>query len=300
MHVVEAANLTRCYRNMVAVDDVSLNIAQGEIYGFLGLNGAGKTTTMRMLLGMIKPTRGHVRLLGETVKNCNWRNIGYMIESTHAYPNLSVNEYLKVFQLYYGLKDDGAIERVISLLNLKQYAGIKAEHLSLGNLQRLGLAKALLHEPELLILDEPVNGLDPAGIVEVRLLLKSLSKRGVTILVSSHLLGEVTKIADKIGIIHQGKLIAEINSDNLAKQLFRKLIVSATDNRRAADLLANIGIKSSLSPIGELEITEGASVESPERISMLLAENNLPVKKLFTWEEDLESFFLRIISQSAP
>lgn len=297
MNIVEANNLTKIYGGAVIIDDVSLKISGGEVYGFLGLNGAGKTTTIRMLLGMIKPTHGAIRLFGQELKKFNWQGVGYMVESTRAYPNLTVLENLMVFQRYYGLTGMKAISSILSLLNLGQYKDTKAEHLSLGNLQRLGLAKALLPEPGLLILDEPVNGLDPAGIVEVRKLLKELSGKGVTILISSHLLGEISKIAHKIGIIHKGQLVREIKSQELNEEMERKLVVNTNKNDAAIDVLQDSGIKAVLNAAGEIEIADANARQEPERVTRLLTDKHLPPKKIFLYEEDLESYFLRIISQ---
>src|SRR5262249_23165165 len=178
----------------------------GEIYAFLGLNGAGKTTTIRMLLGMVRPSAGTAYLLGEPVHadaRGPWAQLGYLVESPHAYPELSVRENLEVFRRLRGLRDPKAVERTIERLALTPYAERRAGTLSLGNAQRLGLAKALLHDPAILLLDEPANGLDPAGVVEIRELLRELAHdRGVTIFLSSHLLSELARIATRLGLIH--------------------------------------------------------------------------------------------------
>jgi ABC-2 type transport system ATP-binding protein len=176
--VVTASGLTKRYRDVVAVDQLTLNIEPREIYGFLGLNGAGKTTTIRMLLGMIKPDAGAVSLFGTRVHSgitSIWQRVGYMVETPHAYPDLTVQENLEIVRRLRRLEDSNSVPKVIKELELEHYAKRRAGTLSLGNAQRLGLAKALMHHPDLLILDEPANALDPAGIVEIRNLLRSLA-----------------------------------------------------------------------------------------------------------------------------
>ncbi len=177
-YAISADGLTKRYGAICAVDNVSLRVGRGEIYAFLGLNGAGKTTTIRMLLGMIRPTSGAAYLLGRPVSadaRDLWAQVGYLVETPHAYPELTVRENLEVFRRLRELRDPKAVERIIERLALTAYAERRAGTLSLGNAQRLGLAKALLHDPSLLLLDEPANGLDPAGVVEIRELLRELA-----------------------------------------------------------------------------------------------------------------------------
>ncbi|MEQ9100778.1 MAG: ATP-binding cassette domain-containing protein [Imperialibacter sp.] len=299
MMIVETNNLTKRYGRATVVDQVSLQIPQGKIYGFLGLNGAGKTTTMRMLLGMINPTEGSVALFGQKISGHTsvWDKVGYMIESTCAYPDLSVVENLQIFYRYHGLKDTQVIDKVISRLKLDQYRDVHASHLSLGNLQRLGLARALMHNPELLILDEPVNGLDPAGIVEIRHLLRELSSQGTTVLISSHLLSEIAKVADTIGIIHQGSLIKELEANQLHNEIDRKLVLNSQDNVRVSDLLRKNGIPFRINDASEVEILDRQWMSEPDRIAEMVVAEHVGLTKLFTFEEDLESYFLRTIQQ---
>jgi len=192
--VIRTHNLSKHYGKVKAVDGISLNVRKGEIYGFLGLNGAGKTTTIRMLLGMIHPTTGESYLNGEKVNarmHNLWNHVGYLVEIPYSYPQLTVRENLEIVRRLRFLPDSRAVDSVIEKLQLGPYHNRKAKNLSLGNAQRLGLAKALIHNPDILILDEPANGLDPAGIVEIRELLRDLAfNKGVTIFISSHILGE--------------------------------------------------------------------------------------------------------------
>lgn len=296
MAIISITSLTKTYGSVTVVNRLSLTVEKGMIYGFLGLNGAGKTTTMRMLLQMIKPTSGHCMLFGKAQGDAGiWRKVGYMIESTHAYPELTVRENLLLFYQYYGLDSPQVIDEIIDKIKLRRYEKTRAKFLSMGNLQRLGIARALMHKPELLILDEPVNGLDPAGIVEVRQLLKRLAGEGVTIFISSHLLSEISKIADKIGIIHQGDLIREISIDQLSGQLHRKVIVDTNDNQSAYQLLASSGVQVRYNDDKQLEISGPKQFQSRAEIARYLLGNNLSLWMLYPWEEDLEHFFLRII-----
>ena len=224
---------------MLAVDALDLDVRRGEIYGFLGRNGAGKTTTIRMLLGLIRPTGGEVEVLGKRVQPGTsdvFARVGYLVETATAYPNLTVRENLDI-QRRLTRAPRAAVAEAIELLRLGELAERRAGALSLGNKQRLSLARALLHRPELLILDEPANALDPAGIVEIRELLRSLAdERGVTVFMSSHILAEVAHLADRIGIVHDGRLIEELDRDELRakERLYVDVGVSEPDARGGA------------------------------------------------------------------
>ena len=216
---VSTRALVKRYRDVTAVDSLNLDVRRGEIYGFLGRNGAGKTTTIRMMLGLIRPSSGEVSVLGQRIipgETGVFARVGFLVETATAYPNLTVRENLDIQRRLTGSPPRSVAES-ITLLRLDPYADRRAGQLSLGNKQRLALARALLHSPELLVLDEPANGLDPAGIVEIRELLRSLAdKRGATVFMSSHILAEVAHLADRIGIVHDGRLIEESSRDELA------------------------------------------------------------------------------------
>jgi len=238
--VIATRNLTKRYRDVLAVDALELDVRRGEIYGFLGRNGAGKTTTIRMLLGLIRPTSGEVSVLGQRVREGDqgWLGrVGYLVEAASAYPNLTVRENLDIQRRLTGAPSS-AVGATIELLSLGTYADRRAGRLSLGNKQRLSLARALLHSPEVLVLDEPANALDPAGIVEVRNLLRSLAdERGVTVFMSSHILGEVAHLADRIGIVHDGRLIEESSRDDLAAKARSFSATALTETEREEALL---------------------------------------------------------------
>lgn len=298
MEVIQTNSLSKRFGATLAVNNISIHVKQGEIYGFLGLNGAGKTTLIRMLLGMIKPDSGTISLFGKpiTSKSQNWNDIGYLVETPYSYPNLSVYENLKVIGKLRHLTDKNAIENIIEKLKLTKYKNTPAQTLSLGNQQRLGLAKALIHEPKLLILDEPINGLDPEGIVQVRNLLIELAQKGSTIFLSSHILGEISKLAHRIGIIHEGKLIKELTTDELSNQIIKKILVQTTDNQKALHYLQNSNYSAVQTNTDEIEISSPQAVAHPEHISKLLTECGLPPKQIFLFTEDLEMFFLRTIN----
>jgi len=237
---ITTRSLTKRYRDVVAVDALDLDVRRGEIYGFLGRNGAGKTTTIRMLLGLIRPSSGEVTVLGRRItpgETDVFAHVGYLVETATAYPNLTVRENLDIQRRLTGAPA-GAIDETIELLRLSAYADRVSGTLSLGNKQRLALARALLHSPELLILDEPANALDPAGIVEVRNLLRSLAdERGVTVFMSSHILAEVAHLADRIGIVHEGRLIEESSRDEFAAKARAFSKEALTEQERADALL---------------------------------------------------------------
>jgi len=242
--VIATTALTKRYGDVTAVDELALDVRRGEIYGFLGRNGAGKTTTIRMLLGLIRPTSGEVRVLGQRVRGGDQRwlaRVGFLVESQSAYPNLTVRENLDIQRRLTGAPST-AVAESIERLALGSYADRRAGQLSLGNKQRLSLARALLHSPEVLLLDEPANGLDPAGIVEVRNLLRSLADdRGVTVFMSSHILAEVAHLADRIGIVHEGRLIEESSREELAAKA-RAFVADAytAEEREQAMLTADL------------------------------------------------------------
>lgn len=305
--IIKTLNLTKTYGEIHAVDNLNLSIKQGEIFGFLGLNGAGKTTTIRMLLGMISPTSGQSYLKGQKVSAGNiniWDDVGYMVETPYSYPELTVRENLEIVRKLRGIEDKSRVTWIIKKLKLEDYASKKVKHLSLGNAQRLGIAKALIHKPKILILDEPTNGLDPAGIVEVRQLLMDLAKNsGATILVSSHKLDEISKLATNIGIIHDGKLIREIDGEQLENQLKKSLIIDGRDRIAINSILSKAGYKvhiqdkSLAEELPLLEIVDEDAVNNPEKIASLLVNEGYPPTLLKVEKEDLEMYFLRSIKE---
>jgi len=299
---IETEDLGKRYGDVAAVEGLSLRVAQGEIYAFLGLNGAGKTTTIRMLLGMIKPSHGSATVLGKHVhlgSRDPWAQVGYLVETPHAYPELSVRENLEVARRLHPGTERNAVSQTIERLGLAAYADRRAGILSQGNAQRLGLAKALLHHPSLLLLDEPANGLDPAGIVEIRALLLELTRQeGVTVFMSSHILAEVSRLAKRIGIIHEGRLLQEMDIQELEKNRRRRLLVQARELETARQVLSGAGYPGEILPNGILECTQTLAIERPDDIASLLVRAGCPPTRLFVEEEELEAYFLRMVGST--
>ena len=296
---IETVDLGKHYGDVKAVEHLSLRVAEGEIYAFLGLNGAGKTTTIRMLLGMIKPTTGYARVLQTRVSIGNrepWASVGYLVEIPHAYPELTVLENLEVARRLHPGTPREAVGRIVERMGLATYAERRTGDLSQGNAQRLGLAKALLHNPKLLLLDEPANGLDPAGIVEVRELLLELTReQGVTVFMSSHILAEVSRLARRIGIIHEGRLLQELDIDELERNRRRRLLLRARDIESAHRALIAAGQPAEILQDGSIELKNASSVEHPDDINCLLVKAGTPPTQLMVEEEELEQYFLRLV-----
>lgn len=294
--IIKTNSITKKYGSFKAVKSLDLSISLGEIYGFIGLNGAGKTTTIRMLLGMIKPTQGDIAIFGEKISPRStkiWSKVGFLVERATAYPQLTVEENLEISRKLYQIKDKKRTHEVMDKLNLLRYKSRKAKHLSHGNFQRLAVAKALLHKPQLLILDEPTVGMDPAGIVEIRNLLRSLSKnKGVTIFISSHILGEIYRFTTRIGIIHEGVLIEEMDMETLKAKMQEKLVLDAADRPKLLSALKEQGLHLNTNDSGELEITDPRFIKNPEILAVDLIKKDIPLNKVNVEKEDLEEHFL--------
>ena len=301
---VRTSRLTHRFGELTALDQVDLEVEPGEIYGFLGRNGAGKTTLIRALLGLITPTSGTVEVLGSPVRGGRttpalWAGVGYLVEGPGLYPSLTVLDHLQLAASYRGLTA-ASVRDVVEQFDLGPYAQVRAGTLSLGNRQRLGLALALAHRPELVILDEPVNGLDPAGVVDVRNLLRDLTGEGVTVFMSTHLISEVARLADRIGIIHGGRIIAELSGDRLWASADERLVStfrSAELARRGAAALAAHGLDARAED-ATLVSTEASAVRSPDRVATLLVEAGAPPTSISVEREDLERYFLRLTEES--
>ena len=299
---IETEDLGKRFGDVTAVERLSLRVAEGEIYAFLGLNGAGKTTTIRMLLGMIKPTTGTAHVLQTRVRLGSrepWASVGYLVEIPYAYPELTVWENLEVARRLHPGTPPKAVGQIIEQLRLAEYAGRRAGTLSQGNAQRLGLAKALLHNPRLLMLDEPANGLDPAGIVEIRALLLELTRQhGVTVFLSSHILAEVSRLAQRIGIIHEGRLLQELSVAELERNRIRRLLLRTRDGEAACRALAAANLPIKMLPDGTIELQDAPSVDHPDEVNRLLVNAGAPPMHLAVEEEELEAYFLRLVGQN--
>lgn len=296
---IEVSGLSKSFGKVVAVQALELSIGPGEIYGFLGLNGAGKTTTIRALLGMIRPSQGSVRVLGQRVGPAGrgpWRRVGHLVEAPSAYPELTIRENLEIARRLHAISDRGCVPRAIGLLDLERYADRRTGSLSTGSLQRMALARALLHDPEVLILDEPANGLDPAGVVEIRQLLHRLAvDKGVTVFMSSHILTEVDRLATRIGIIHRGRLLEELapgtlsDAGKLRVQVRPEKLALAVEALGAAGLHAMVDAESA-----SLALNDSQALSAPEQVATLLVHAGAPPISLVVEQESLEDHFLRL------
>jgi ABC-2 type transport system ATP-binding protein len=298
-NVIEISALEKEYRRLRrgtvrAVDRLDLQVPEGGIYGFLGPNGAGKTTTIRCLLGLVRPTSGEVRMLGKDVRHhlpSVIPGVGSIVEAPALFPRFSGRRNLEILARLDGISR-AAIEAVLERVGLTERADDSVRTYSLGMKQRLGIAAALLKDPTLLILDEPANGLDPAGIVEVRELLRSLGSEGRTVFVSSHILSEVQHIADQVAILANGRLVASGPvRDVLASRTAEGVIVKTRDLAAALAVLEQAGFRASLS--GD-SITIRTRPEDAERISMILGQHDIWVSELRPVEADLEKVFLEL------
>lgn len=283
-----------------ALRGLDLEVRRGEIYGFLGRNGAGKTTTIRILLGLVRPGAGEVELFGLPLKGHREEllsRVGYFVEGSSAYPNLTVRENLEI-QRRLTSSPRGAVGEAIELLRLETYADRKAGHLSMGNRQRLSLARALLNRPELLILDEPANGLDPAGIIEVRELLRRLAEeKGTTVFMSSHILAEVDQLADRVAIIDRGRLVEEQGRGGLREECRRFIdlrLGSGSKLGEAERILKEELSLSQVEPQGEdgLRVSDPGA-RAPDMARVLVAAG-LDLEMLKPVEEGLEEHFMRL------
>ncbi len=294
--VIAARSVTKRYGTTTAVDGVSLDVRAGEIYALLGLNGAGKTTLIRLLLGMVRPTAGRIEVTGRPVSDRTvWSRVGYLVDTPAAYPELTVRENLEVARRLRQVADRTSVERAIDLFDLGRYADRRARALSLGNRQRLALARAMLHRPSLLVLDEPVNGLDPAGVVEIRrLLLRLVAEEGTTVLLSSHLLSEVARLASRIGVLHDGRLVDELDSDVLSTRVRPRLELRTRDAHRAAQVLREAGLEPT-DVDGVLVLQDSWSVGHPDLVATSLVGAGVPPTRLAVTEPDLESYFLDLV-----
>lgn len=242
--IIETKGLTKKYGEQYAVKNVDIHVRKNTIYGLLGRNGAGKTTVMKMMLGITKPTAGEVRIFGKDIRKNEKEilpRIGNLIENPGFYPNLTGTENLKIFAELRGVPQKDAVEKALELVSLPYKDKKLYGEYSLGMKQRLGIALAILHDPELLILDEPINGLDPIGIAEMRKLLRQLcDERGKTIIISSHILSEIQLISDDIGIIDNGVLLEELSISDLRNKTRKSIGFLVSDTGKAATILENV------------------------------------------------------------
>lgn len=302
-YVIETRNLSKIYSKNKVVNSVNMHVEKGKIYGLLGKNGAGKTTTMCMLLNLTYPSGGEVYLFGkDSRKNSEeiYQNIGSIIETPGFYENLTAYENLKIISKLRGDYNPVKINSVLEMVNLENAKSKKYKDFSLGMKQRLGIAAAIMHNPELLILDEPINGLDPFGIKEIRALLQRLSHEyGITILISSHILSEIENIADVIGFMDEGVLIDEISKEELYDRLNKFVEFDVSDVGLAIVILKELGLKENKDfTFTNNEIRLYSNLELRDKFNALFVNAGIDVKKVNMHEENLEDFFTRFVSNN--
>ena len=297
-YVIETKNLTKQYGTQKSVANLNIHVQKGRIYGLLGRNGAGKTTTMKMLLGLTQPTSGEVTIWGKPLQANEKRllpRIGSLIESPGFYPNLTATENLRIFATLRGVPNRGAIKNALDLVGLPYKDKKLFSQYSLGMKQRLAIALAIIHDPELLILDEPINGLDPIGIAEVRSFIRDLcNERGKTILISSHILSEIALLADDIGIIDHGTLLEEESLAELEAKSSKHIRFIVSDTAQAARILERIFHESRFTIQDDHKI-QVHNLDLPiGRIVTAFVESGLEVSEAATLEESLEDYFKRV------
>ncbi|MBM7588003.1 bacitracin transport system ATP-binding protein [Bacillus pakistanensis] len=297
--IIKTTNLTKIYGEQKSVDHLNMTVKQGEIYGFLGRNGAGKTTTIRMLLGLIKPTYGQIEIFGEDLVKCHkqiLRRIGSIVEVPGFYENLTTRENLLINARITGVHKKNAIEEALEIVGLQNETKKLVGKYSLGMKQRLGIARALLHHPELLILDEPTNGLDPIGIKEMRKLIKSLAEeRKITLLISSHILSEIEQLVDSMGIIHEGKLLEEISFDKLRNINRKYLEFQVSNDNKATMLLENHFDIFDYEVHDEGFIRVYSHLGQQGTINKVFVQNDIEVSKISISEDRLEDYFTKLV-----
>ncbi len=297
-NIIEIKELSKKYNDFFALDKVTLNIKKGRIYGLLGKNGAGKTTIMKSILGLIYPTSGKIYMKGLPL---NYKNksqlsmIGSMIETPSFYSSLTAKENLELFALIRGVTDKNAIEKVLELVGWDVNSDKSFEKFSMGMKQRLGIANTLLHEPEILILDEPTNGLDPVGISEIRNILTNLCKDyNKTILISSHILSEIEKIADDVAFIEKGKVVEESTMDKIRLKCDQYTSYKVSNVNESARLLEENYADVDYIVIDNKEIRITGLDNKTNDINRLFINNNINVYQVYTQIESLESYFKRV------
>ncbi|MBR4622428.1 MAG: ABC transporter ATP-binding protein [Ruminococcus sp.] len=298
--LIETNELTKKFRKFVAVDKVSMHVEKGSVYGFIGKNGAGKTTFMKMVCGLSRQTSGEITLFGEKNDQLSKvrKRIGCLIESPGIYPKLSAFDNLKMKSLAMGCYDKKKMKELLEFVGLSATGKKAAGAFSLGMKQRLGIAMALIGDPEMLVLDEPINGLDPQGIVEVRDTISKLSvERGITILISSHILDELSRIATHYGIINRGELIKEISAEALRAECTARLEITADDAQKAARVLENLGASYKL--LGPNHLTVINMIDRSGEINTALIKNGVTVSELAIRGEELEEYYLGLTGGAA-
>lgn len=291
-YILRTNTVSKKYTNYYAVDKVSISIQKGEIYGLIGENGAGKSTLMKMIAGLVEPSEGSIELFGNFVPQTGRYRMGCVIESPALYTELTAKQNLEVFRKAYGLSSKESVQQILKQVGLSQYENEIVKKFSLGMKQRLAIGVALLGNPDFLILDEPINGLDPTGIQDMRnFLLKLNREEHITIMISSHILGELSKIATKYGIIKNGKLIEEITAKELNEKCQCCLKIKASDTAQAAILIEKNLHTKNYEILSDNNIRIFEYVDNPGIVNSLLVNHGIAVDECTVTKESLEDYF---------
>lgn len=298
-NILRTSNLTKKYDKYLAANDVNIEIKEGDIYGLIGKNGAGKTTLLKMISGLTIPTSGEIQLFGETSEsgiNKSRMRTGAIIESPSFFPYMSAKKNLEHYRIQRGIPGKKIIDEVLSFVGLEEVGNKKFKDFSLGMKQRLGLALTLLSSPDLLILDEPINGLDPTGIIEFRqILLKLNREKNITIIVSSHILEELSQIATSYGFINEGKIIEQISAKELEEKFKRFIKIKVDDSKKASTIIENKLKCMEYEVLSDNEIRIYQKLDIPEIINKTLVENGVMVFSINQEGLHLEDYFINLI-----
>jgi ABC-2 type transport system ATP-binding protein len=300
--VLRTVGLTKRFGRRAAVDRLDLEVRSGRVFGFLGPNGSGKTTTIGMVLSLIAPSEGRVELFGldaRTHLSETLRRVGATLEGQAYYPHLSARDNLRLLARLSGGLPEARVDDVLERVQLAARGGDKVRNYSLGMKQRLQVGAALLHDPDLIVLDEPTNGLDPAGVREFREMVRGLAAAGNTVFVSSHLLGEVQLMCDDVGILKEGRLLTQGTVADLVAAGGRTLVLRTTDTATALNVLRSLPWVSGVTPDGD-QLTVDAPGERAADVSRALAESGIYLHELRQGEGNLEDFFLEITGEAQP
>lgn len=300
--VLKTNNLTKQYNKNVVLDNVNITIKKGDIYGLIGRNGAGKTTLMKIITTLASPTSGTFELFNTSSENDelfdNKKRVGSLIEYPAFYPNLSAYDNLKYYTIQRGIVDKNQINKVLELVNLTGTGKKKVKTFSLGMKQRLGIALAILNSPDFVILDEPINGLDPIGISELRDTFKKLSDNGITLLISSHILSELYLLANEFGFLENGKLIKELSKEELDLECSKCLVIKTDDSKKVSVLLEKELNTNNYKVINNEEIRVYDYTDDSDKVSDVLVNNKIKIKGLYESGISLEEYFKEIIKEA--
>lgn len=300
--VLKTNNLTKQYNKNVVLDNVNITIKKGDIYGLIGRNGAGKTTLMKIITTLASPTSGTFELFNTCSENDelfdNKKRVGSLIEYPAFYSNLSAYDNLKYYTIQRGIVDKNQINKVLELVNLTGTGKKKVKTFSLGMKQRLGIALAILNSPDFVILDEPINGLDPIGISELRDTFKKLSDNGITLLISSHILSELYLLANEFGFLENGKLIKELSKEELDLECSKCLVIKTDDSKKVSVLLEKELNTNNYKVINNEEIRVYDYTDDSDKVSDVLVNNKIKIKGFYESGISLEEYFKEIIKEA--